>query len=199
MQRLSRAAATLSVAALLAACAGAPEAGRTRAGGLSPESGTRASVRDAWTLALRDLAEPLALQQRLVIERGGRSQAFEALLEADASSLQLAVQAMGQTAMTLRWDGQRLDEQRAEWLPPQVDGARVLQDLQFALWPLEALQRAAPRGWHVVEQGDVREIFIGDRLVVGIRERQGSDFVLERPGDGYRLRVSSVALGVALP
>jgi hypothetical protein len=45
----------------------------------------------------------------------------------------------------------------------------------------------------------VREIFIGDRLVVGIRERRGSDFVLERPGDGYRLRVSSVALGVALP
>lgn len=199
MQRLSRAVATLSVAALLAACAGAPDSGRTRAESPSPETGPRASVRDAWTLALRDLAEPLALQQRLVIERGGRSQAFEALLEADASSLQLAVQAMGQTAMTLRWDGRRLDEQRADWLPPQVDGARVLQDLQFALWPLAALQRAAPRGWRVVEQGDVREIFIGDRVVASIRERRGNDFVLERPGDGYRLSVSSVALGVASP
>ncbi|MGL6289727.1 MAG: DUF3261 domain-containing protein [Silanimonas sp.] len=187
------------MAALLAACVGVPRGGPTRAEGASPANDRHASVRDAWSLSPRDLEAPVALQQRLVIERGGQSQAFDALLEADANGLQLVVQAMGQTAMTLRWDGRRLNEQRADWLPPQVDGARVLQDLQFALWPLEALQRAAPQGWHVVEQGDVREVFIGDRLVVGIHHRRGHDFVLERPGDGYRLRVSSVVPGVEAP
>lgn len=185
MQRLNATFALLLAAALLAACASAPRGGASRG--------------EAWPLSPRDLAAPLALQQRLVIERGGRSQAFEALLEADAAGLQFVVQAMGQTAMALRWDGRRLDEQRAEWLPPQVAGARVLQDLQFALWPLAALQRAAPHGWRVVEEGGERRVFDGERLVVRIQQRDADTFILERPQDGYRLRVASVHLGGTTP
>lgn len=181
MQRLSAAFAMLLVAALLAGCGSAPRGGA------------------AWPLSPRDLVAPLALQQRLVVERGGHSQTFDVLLEADAKGLRLVAQAMGQTAMALRWDGRRLDEQRADWLPPQVAGARVLQDLQFALWPLAALQRAAPHGWRVVEEGGERQVFDGERLVVRIHQRDANGFILERPRDGYRLRVASVHLGGATP
>lgn len=193
MQRLSivsapvprpRGVAVLAAACLLAACATAPRG---------------VAVGDAWPLSPRDLPAPLSLQQQLVIERGARAQTFDALLQADGDGLQLVVQAMGQTALRLSWDGRRLDEQRAEWLPPQVDGAQVLQDLQFALWPLAVLQRAAPVGWHVVEQGDVREVFAGDRLVVRIDDRRDGGFTLERPTAGYRLRVRSVDLSSAAP
>ena len=192
MQRLSAIDAVMRVlprlavfgfACVLAACASTPRGG--------PRT---ASVGDAWRLSPRDLPAPLSLQQQLVIERGTQSQAFDALLQADGEGLQLVVQAMGQTALRLSWDGQRIDERRAEWLPPQVDGARVLQDLQFALWPLDALQRGAPIGWRVAEQGGERLVHDGERLRVRISGRDGADFVLERPIERYRLRVRSVEL-----
>ena len=196
MRRLPRV-AVIGIACVLAACATTPR------GDLAPSADDRAAVRasldDAWALSPRDLPAPLSLQQQLVIERGAQSQAFDALLQTDSERLQLVVQAMGQTALRLSWDGQRIEEQRADWLPPQVNGARVLQDLQFALWPLDALRRAAPIGWHVVEQGDVREIFVGDRLIVGIYGRSDEGFSLERPAVGYRLRVRSIDLGGAAP
>ena len=187
----------LASTVFVVACAHAP--GKPGRSAPTSHAEARANPQDPWALSPRDLPVPLSLQQQLVIGRGTQSQAFDALLQADGDGLQLVVQAMGQTALRLSWDGKRFDEQRADWLPPQVDGARVLQDLQFALWPLDALQRAAPRGWHVVEQGDVREVFIGDRLVVGIYDRVDGGFRLERPADRYMLRVRSVDLGGAAP
>lgn len=191
MQRLSAAIALLLMVAMMASCASTPSA-------MGPSMRSSGGI-EAWPLSPRDLAAPLALQQQLVIERGVQAQTFEALLEADGEGLQLAVQAMGQTAMSLHWDGNALDEQRADWLPPQVDGARVLQDLQFALWPIGALQRAAPIGWRVVEEGGDRRVFDGEGLVVRIHGNEANSFTLERPRDGYRLRVISVELGGVEP
>ncbi|WP_397572591.1 DUF3261 domain-containing protein [Silanimonas sp.] len=172
----------LVAALLLAGCAGAPHG--------AGDGGARLDA--TWPLSTGDLPAPLALQQQLVIERGGQKRTFDAMLEVDADGLRLAVLAAGQVALTLHWREGVLDQQRADWLPPQLDGERVLQDLQFALWPVEALQRAAPQGWQVVERGAVREIAFAGRPVVVIQQRDAGRFTLERRDDGYRLDVQSV-------
>lgn len=180
----------LLVAALLAGCASTPNG--AGASSRAPELGRSLDV--AWPLSPGDLPAPLALQQQLVIERGGQKRTFDAMLEVDAESLRLAVLAAGQVALTLRWKDGALEQQRADWLPPQLDGARVLQDLQFALWTLEALQRAAPRGWQVIEHGAVREFTFAGRPVVVIHQRDAGRFTLERRDEGYRLDVQSVVV-----
>lgn len=183
-QRSSAIVVMLSMVVLLAACASAPSA---------PAGATDASPQHAWPLSPRDLPRPLALQQQLVIERDGVSRSFEALLEADAYAVNLAVLAMGRTALTLRWNGRSIEETRADWLPPHVDGARVLQDLQFAMWPIDALRRAAPPGWRVEEQGDQRRVWQGDSLVVVIDRQAHGDLKIERPRACYTLSIRSVA------
>jgi hypothetical protein len=194
--RIDASLAALLIAGLLVVgCASTPDVA-----GSAHRAEDRGAMRDAaWPLSLADLPAPLALQQSLVIERGGQSRTFDAMLEADADGLRLAVLAAGQVALTLYWREGAIEQQRADWLPPQLDGARVLQDLQFALWPLEALQRAAPQGWQVVEHGAVREIVFDARPVVVIRERGVRHFTLERPGEGYRLDVRSVVLEEPMP
>ena len=51
-----------------------------------------------------------------------------------------------------------LHQQRAPWLPPAVRGERVLDDLQFALWPLEAVRGALPADWRVEDDGRERRL-----------------------------------------
>ena len=138
---------------------------------------------------LRHLAVPLVAAGLLVACAGLPGRA-----EADADGLRLAVLAAGQVALSLQWKDGALDQQRADWLPPQLDGALVLQDLQFALWPLAALQRVAPPGWTVVEDGVVRTIAASGRVVVTVRRTGPGRFTLERPDAGYRLTVRSVAV-----
>lgn len=162
-------------ALLLAACASAPR-------GAAP-----------WPLQPRELQAPLQLQQQLRIERDGESRQFEALLEVDAEAVQLAVLALGQVALRLRWDGERLEEWRAAWLPPQLEGQGVLQDLQFALWPLATLRRAAPRGWRVEEQDGLRTVWQGRARVARIEAGEPGCWRIERPRAGYVLEIRSVA------
>lgn len=187
MQRLSaiargvRVSASFALALLLAACASTPPGD------------------PAWPLSTRDLPTPIVLQQQLRIERGAEAREFEALLEADAEGLDLAVLAMGQEALRLHWNGRRLEERRARWLPPQVEGARVLQDLQFALWPLEALQRAAPRGWRVEESGAHRRVWQGKVLVADIDRGDAAAIRISRPLAGYALDIRSVTAQADTP
>jgi hypothetical protein len=175
----------LLIGVLLAACVSTPR-GAT-------------ALEPTWRLSPRDLPAPLALQQQLTIERGGESRRFEALLEADTEALNLAVLAMGQPALTLRWDGAVLKETRADWLPPQLRGRDVLDDLQLALWPLNAVTRAAPPGWRVAEQGTTRRVFDGDTLVVVVDRVSANELRIERPMAGYTLRIQSIDLGSADP
>src|SRR5690606_2285468 len=107
-------------------------------------------------LAPSSLPAPLALQQHLPFRFGSHQRDLDALLEADAGQVQLAVQAMGQTGVRLQWDGQQLTQQRAPWLPPQVRAERVLDDLQFALWPSAAIAAALPAGWRLADDGQLR-------------------------------------------
>ena len=175
----------LLLCALLAACATRPPA--------------PAVVLPALRLAPAALGHDLAEQQRLVFRFGTQVRELDALLEVDAADVRLAVQAMGRTGVTLQWDGKDLVEQRAAWLPAAVRGGRVLDDVQFSLWPADAVRAVLPAGWELVETGDTRELRRDGQAWL-VRERTGATTLRVRNlAEGYDLTIESVAGGVHDP
>lgn len=146
-------------------------------------------------LAPAALERPLALQQRLEFVFGQQRRELDALLEADAREVRLAVQALGRSGVTLVWDGKTLQQTRADWLPAAVRGERVLDDLQFVFWPLAAIRAALPAGWSVEETAQgVRELRRGDEVWLRVTHPQSDTVELDNLAEGYRLRVHSLAL-----
>lgn len=164
---------------LLAACATSP-------------SPAPAVALPALRLSPASLGQELALQQRLVFRHGSHQRELDALLEVDADEVRLVVQAMGQSGVRLQWDGTELTQQRAAWLPASVRGERVLDDLQFSLWPLEAIRAALPAGWQVKEQGNVRELEYQGRTWLSRTRVDASTLQLRNHADGYALLIESV-------
>lgn len=138
------------------------------------------------------LPAPLALQQQLHFRFGSHERDLDALLEADAQQVQLAVQAMGQTGVRLQWDGQHLTQQRAPWLPPQVRAERVLDDLQFALWPPAAIAAALPPGWQVADDGQQRTLSRDGTVWLLLQRRADGSVELDNRAEGYALRIESI-------
>lgn len=182
MQRLI----VLLLAVLLTACAS--QAKRAPSPALPP-----------LRLAPATLGKELALQQRLVFRFGSQVREMDALLEVDARDVRLAVQAMGRTGVTLQWDGAQLTEQRAPWLPSAVRSERVLDDVQFSLWPADAVRAALPADWTLSDNGSTRELLHGGRAWL-IRERvNATTLQVSNVADGYDLTIESVAGGDVLP
>ena len=153
----------------------------------------------ALRLAPAALGHELAVQQRLVFRFGTQVRELDALLEVDAAEVRLAVQAMGRTGVRLQWDGQSLMEQRAAWLPDAVRSERVLDDVQFSLWPADAVRAVLPAGWELHEAGDVRELRRDGRAWL-VRERTSATTLQVRNRtDGYDLTIESVAGGAPSP
>jgi len=176
VQRLIPALAIAAFTAALAACASppapAPEAPRLR-------------------LAPALLGHPLALQQHLTLQRAGRDQQLDVLLEADAQHVQVGVLAMGTLAARLDWDGTTLSETKAPWWPDAVAGARILSDLQLTLWPVAAIQAALPAGWTLREDGDVRTLAQGDDAVTVITRKSPSLVELDQRREHFKLTIES--------
>jgi hypothetical protein len=165
---------------LLSACAHAPR--------------VPAVALPALQLPPASLGKSMALQQRLEFRFGTHSRQMDALLEVDAAELRLLVQAMGQTGVTLRWDGLVLEQRRAPWLPEGVRGERVLDDLQFALWPAVAIRAALPAGWSLYEDGRVRELRKGGIAWLSLVRTGDARIELHNRAAGYDLRIESIAL-----
>lgn len=176
--RWQRSAVLLLVTLLLAACAG-----RT----------PRALVAlPPLRLAPASLPAPLAQQQQLVFRFGRHERALDALLEADSVQVRLAVQAMGQTGVRLQWDGTTLNQQRAPWLPAQVRAERVLDDLQFALWPTSAIAAVLPSGWEVHDDGRQRRLRQGGTDWLLLQRQADGSLELDNRAEGYSLHIESV-------
>lgn len=141
------------------------------------------------------LGQELALQQQLTFRFGRHVQQMDALLEVDASAVRLMVQAMGQAGVNLVWDGQVLNERRADWLPPMVRGERVLDDLQFALWPADAIRAALPQDWTLHEETLRRELRQAGKARLLLERLADGSLRLSNPGAGYQLTIKSVASG----
>jgi len=102
---------------------------------------------------------------------------------------------MGQTGVRMVWDGQHLEQTRAPWLPPQVRGERVLDDLQFALWPAAAIRAALPDGWSLQEADGVRSLVQGGTPWL-VRETLPDGRVrLRNLAEGYELVIESMDMG----
>lgn len=138
------------------------------------------------------LGHELAVQQQLRFHLGSHSRTLDAMLEVDAHQVRLLVQAMGQAGVRVFWDGHRLQQQRADWLPAAVRAERVLDDLQFALWPLAEIRAVLPQAWSVREVGPVRELLHdGIPWLVVTYVDQAHLHLLNR-AEGYVLEIESI-------
>ena len=150
-------------------------------------------------LAPASLGRELALQQQLIFDAGGEQRSMEALLEVDAEGVALAVQAAGQSALVLQWDGKRLQQERAPWLPPQVRGERVLSDLQLTYWPAEAIRAALPAGWTLDEEQGLRHLRDRGQEVATVRSISAERIEITSHRDGVRLTIISAPMAQAAP
>lgn len=184
MFRLSTAGAILTL--LLSSCAAQPR----------PYAATGGAV---LRLSPASLGHSLALQQRLTLRAGQQTQDFDALLEVDSLDLRLSVQAMGQSAITLRWDGKQLRQQRALWVPATLRAEQVLSDLQLVYWPAESIQAALPAGWTLLETANGRTLMQASVLKAAVRYPGPGHVTLERFEPAYRLDIASQDLSADPP
>jgi hypothetical protein len=112
------------------------------------------SARLQLQLAPAALGSAISLQQHLKVERNGRSDELDTVLEIDQEQLKLVGLVFGQRVMTLQYDGKQLHTWRHFMLPKEVQGEDVLRDVQLTLWPLAAIRAALPAGWEIEETGD---------------------------------------------
>jgi hypothetical protein len=180
--------AALTIALAQAGCAGPlPLAVRVRA----PELLLR--------LPPSALGRDLALRQHLEVEVGGRRIEFDALLEADASELNLALLVFERPLARLRWDGVSLQSQHQPGWPAAVAAERVLSDLGLLLWPAAAVAAALPPGWTLSADARQRELRWQGEPVERVTYRSPSQVLIEHHQDGYRMTIESVDLMTSGP
>jgi hypothetical protein len=176
--------ALLFAALVLSGCASAPP---------------RQSARLDLKLAPAALGVAIAVQQHLKVERNGRIDELDAALEVDADRLELVGLALGQRVLTLNYDGKELTSWRHVMLPAQVRAEDVLEDLQLAIWPVDAIAGALPTGWRIEDSGLRRTLWLGDTPVTVIEysgmPRWSGTVTLENLRYHYRLTIQSVASG----
>ena len=109
-------------------------------------------------LSPASFAHEVSLFQRITVHQNGRTNALDVALEIDADRIDLVGLAMGQRVLTLHYDGKTLTSSRHTMLPKEVQAEDVLENLQMALWPEEAVRDALLSGWEMAE-GDRKRFF----------------------------------------
>jgi hypothetical protein len=102
---------------------------------------------------------------------GARAVTLRTAIEVNAAGLEVVgVSATGQRLFTARYDGTKISAEKSPFVPASLDPARVLADMQLALWPLPAVQAAfAGRGLAVSEPfAGMRRLMRGDRLLAEV-------------------------------
>lgn len=146
-------------------------------------------------LAPATLGETISLQQHLKVERGGRIDELDAAIEIDAAHVEMVGLAFGQRVLNVRFDGSELTTWRHMMLPKQVRGEDVLEDMQLALWPVEAVAAGLPPGWRIEEKGLLRSLYLGDELVTTVtysgKPRWSGTIAMNNLRYNYRLTIES--------
>jgi Protein of unknown function (DUF3261) len=156
-------------------------------------------VRLGLKLAPSALGESISLQQHLTVERNGKVDELDAVLEVDPRRLDLVGLALGQRVLTLHYDGQILNAWRHPLFPPEVRDEDILEDLQLILWPADAVREALPGGWRI-EEKDKRRILLSGQTLVTVIDYSGvprwnGKIELSSLRYQYRLIIQSVSNG----
>jgi hypothetical protein len=146
------------------------------------------------------VAQRLSFRATRGAQRAADGASIDAVLEVDAASLRVAAVALGRRVFALQWDGARLDEQRDPRLPPELSAKRILRDIQFAYWPVDALRGALPHGWRIDTRGGTRELVHGGDTVLLRASRAGAStwqgqVTIENLAEGYELVIESRVQG----
>ncbi|MDZ4759884.1 MAG: DUF3261 domain-containing protein [Alphaproteobacteria bacterium] len=178
----------LGLACALSACAGAPLANGPEAPlgrGLELRLPPKPGYPGAYTGV-----------QTVVGEYGGRRAAFEAVLELSPDVASIALTTVGgPRILSVRWSSAGIVEDRTPLAPPELKGISVLADIFLSLWPVEAVQAAAPAGVEITEAGALRRVAAAGRTIVEVETLQRSDASMRqelRHSDfGYTLRITT--------
>jgi hypothetical protein len=152
-------------------------------------------VRLGLKLAPAALGETISLQQHLKVERNGRIDELDAAIEVDPGHVEMVGLAFGQRVLSVSFDGKELKTWRHVMLPKQVRGEDVLEDMQLALWPVEAVAAGLPTGWRVEENGLLRRLYLGEELVTTVSysatPRWSGEIKMDNLRYKYRLTIQS--------
>ncbi|WP_439136222.1 DUF3261 domain-containing protein [Pseudomaricurvus sp.] len=88
---------------------------------------------------------------------------------------------MGQTLLTLSYDGDNFSESTSPLLPDEVSGRDILTQIQLAYWPVDVIQKAlAGSDWTLEATGD-RILYLGQKpaLTIAIADGNKTDTPLE--------------------
>lgn len=134
----------------------------------------------------------LAVQQHLTVQPPGQSaQELEALLEVDARSVRLALFHLGQRMGTLTWDGKQLHTELSRWWPAQLPPAQVFSDMQLALWPAAAIEKALPANWTMLEKHSIRRLSYKGLERISVQSSGADAFDIRYAPTVWQLHVAS--------
>jgi len=180
-------AAVAAMTLLLSACSTAPTV---------PLGPPAPSARLHLQLSPASLGASVSLQQHLTVERAGRIDEIDTVLEIEPDHLDLVGLAFGQRVMSLHYDGKELKTWRHFMLPKEVQGEDVLQDVQLTLWPAAAIRAALPPGWELEEDGMQRTLRLHREVIAQIdypdRKAWGGKVILTNLHYRYKLTIQSI-------
>lgn len=127
-------------------------------------------------LAPPPLAPPGAVGTRSAVQviraaYGARAVTLRTSIQVNDEGLEVVgVTATGQRLFTARYDGTKITADKSPFVPAGLDPARVLADMQLALWPLAVVQTAfRERGYSVSEPfTGVRRMMRDDQLLAEV-------------------------------
>ena len=127
-------------------------------------------------LAAPDAVGTRSATQVIHAAYGTRSVVLRTVIETAPGKLDVVgVTATGQRVFSAHYDGMTIDAQKSPFVPDKLDPARVLSDMQLALWPLPAVQAAfRERGLAVTEPfAGLRRLTRGDALLAEVHYATG--------------------------
>jgi Protein of unknown function (DUF3261) len=150
-----------------------------------------------WQLgASMNAAQRLTIRSTRNAQSGAAGASIEAVVQVDATSLRVVALALGRRVFALQWDGVNLTEQRDARLPASLSATRILRDIQFAYWPVDALRTSLPPDWRIETGKDSRTLVHGAATML-LRARfsspsrwQGTT-TIENFAEGYELAIES--------
>jgi hypothetical protein len=136
-------------------------------------SGNSVNLAPGYTYALRAPASGrqfTALQEIVIKTPDGREERLVSQLENDATSMRLAAfTPMGQTLLTVRFDGRSVQTASPLPVPPAFDARFVLALIQLALWPEAEVVEGLGVGVTLTSRANERELHGGGRILWTIK------------------------------